>query len=101
MIAWHFCPNHILDQARELGVKELRHPLLVATDALGQLRRLTIANPGCEGLDALVDRDLHVLLTQLFLCVTQMRLALLGDHSPGNAYLALDRRDGLTGDFAN
>src|SRR5205085_906563 len=82
-------------------VEELGHPLLVATDALRQLRGLAIANLVRERLDSRVQGDLDVLLAKLLLSVTQVRLRLAGDGRTSRANLALHRSDSLACDLAD
>src|SRR5581483_6764346 len=89
--------DHVLDQAGQLGIEELGHPFLVPANALDQLSGLLVTDLVSERLDTRIQRDLDVLLAQLFLGVTQMGLGLMRNDGPCGADLALDRGHGLAG----
>src|SRR5947209_3649649 len=70
--------GHRLDEPRYLLLQEGGHPLLLAPDRAGELRRLAIADRLAQRLDRAVGRDLLGLVRVLVLGILELLLGLAG-----------------------
>ena len=87
--------GHRLRQLRDLLLEELRHALLLATNAAGELGRLLVVHGLRERLDARVGRDLLELVVVLGLRVLEHLLGLAG--AANRVQRSLRRGHGLAG----